>query len=158
MNYNKAILIGNITKDIELKTTPSGKIVASFGLATNRSWKDEQGNKKEQATFHNIVAWGKTAEVINQWCSKGSSIMIEGRIDNRSYEKKDGGKGYISEVIVESFQFGYKKLGDNEVEQSRKSPEPKKEEIKTIDPDDIEVVEDYIPLEQDSIDIKDIPY
>jgi len=111
MNLNKIFLIGNITKDIELKTTPGGNSVATFGLATNRRWKGKDGQQQEQATFHNIVAWGKTAEVISQYCTKGSLLMIEGRVDNRTYEKKDGTKGYISEVIVENFQFGPKAGG-----------------------------------------------
>jgi single-strand DNA-binding protein len=123
MNLNRVILIGNITKEIDLKTTPSGNSVATFGLATNRTWKDKQGNKQEQATFHNIVAWGKTGEVIKQYCTKGSMIMVEGRIDNRTYDKKDGTKGYISEVIVENFQFGPRVETGKPREEHQEEPE-----------------------------------
>lgn len=109
MNINKAILCGRITKNLELKSLTNGNKVLSFGLATNRTWKDQQGTKHEDATFHNIVAFGKQAEVISQYCVKGDELYIEGRIQNRSYDKQDGTKAYISEVILESFQFGQKK-------------------------------------------------
>jgi len=147
MNLNKVFLIGNITRDVELKTTPSGNSVASFGLATNRTWKGKDGQKQEQATFHNIVAWGKTAETIKQYCVKGSTIMIEGRIDNRTYDKKDGTKGYISEIIVENFQFGPKREG--QASSAKVTSEPKHFE----EQEDIPIIEDG-----DEIDVKDIPF
>ena len=147
MNLNKVFLIGNITKDIELKSTPSGNSVASFGLATNRTWKGKDGQKQEQATFHNIVAWGKTGEVIKQYCTKGSMIMVEGRIDNRTYDKKDGTKGYISEIIVDNFQFGPKK--DGQTSATKEMSEPKKFD----EQEDIPSIEDG-----DEIDVKDIPF
>jgi single-strand DNA-binding protein len=106
MNINKVLLFGNLTKDPELKALPSGTKVVSFGLATNRSWKDKDGSKKEDTTFHNIVSFGKPAELISQYLKKGRSIFIEGRIANRSWDDKDGTKKYRSEVIVENFQFG----------------------------------------------------
>lgn len=106
MSVNKAILIGNLGKDPELKYTPSGRAVAQFSLATNERWTGQDGQKNEKTTWHNIVAWGKQAEVMKEYLRKGSQVYIEGRIDNRSYDKKDGsGKAYISEVIVQNFQF-----------------------------------------------------
>ena len=108
MNLNKVTLIGNITKDIELKSLPSGMKVASFGLATNRTWKDKEGNKQEQAEFHSIIAFGKQAETISQYCGKGDQLFIEGRIQTRSWEKEDGTKAYKTEIVLESFQFGNK--------------------------------------------------
>ncbi|MFQ5498494.1 MAG: single-stranded DNA-binding protein [Candidatus Zixiibacteriota bacterium] len=105
MSVNKAILIGRLGKDPELKYTPSGRPVANFSLATNRSWSGQDGQKQESTTWHNIVAWGKQAEVIKEYLSKGREVYIEGRIDNRSYEDKEGNKKYISEVVVENFRF-----------------------------------------------------
>ncbi len=107
MYLNKAFLFGNLTKDPELKSLPSGIKVASFGLATNRTWKDKNGVKQESTTFHNIVAFGKTAEVMAQYLKKGRGAFIEGRIETRSWDdKNDGTKKYRTEIIVDNFQFG----------------------------------------------------
>jgi single-strand DNA-binding protein len=108
MSVNKAILIGRLGKDPELRYTPSGKAVANFTIATNERWTSQDGQKQESTTWHNIVAWGRQAEVIKEYMGKGRQIYIEGRIDNRSYDDKDGNKRYISEVVVQNFQF----LGD----------------------------------------------
>lgn len=105
MSVNKAILIGNLGKDPELRYTPSGKAVATFSLATTERWTGQDGQKSESTTWHNIVAWGKQAEVIKEYMTKGRQIYIEGRIVNRSYDDKDGNKKYISEVVVQNFQF-----------------------------------------------------
>ncbi len=106
MSVNKAILIGNLGSDPELKYTPGGQAVASFSLATNERWTGKDGQKNEKTTWHNIVAWGKQAELAKEYLHKGRQVYIEGRIDNRSYDKKDGsGKAYISEVVVQSIQF-----------------------------------------------------
>jgi len=105
MSVNKVILIGRLGKDPELKYTPGGQAVANFSLATNRSWKGTDGQRKESTTWHNIVVWGKQAETIKEYLSKGREVYIEGRIDNRSYDDKEGNKRYISEVVVENFRF-----------------------------------------------------
>jgi len=107
MYLNKVFLYGNLTRDPELKALPSGSQVAEFGVATNRTYKDKEGNKKEEVDFHNIVAFGRTAEVIKQYLVKGRPIFIEGRIRTRSWEAKDGtGKRYKTEIVLENFQFG----------------------------------------------------
>lgn len=106
MYLNKAFLFGNLTKDPELKSLPSGIKVTSFGMATNRTYKDATGNKKEQAEFHNIVAFGKPAELIAQYLKKGRSVFVEGRIQTRSWDDQAGVKKYRTEVVVENFQFG----------------------------------------------------
>ena len=103
MNINKAFLFGNLTRDPELKSLPSGTKVASFAVATNRTWKDKNGAKQEDVTFHNVVAFGKQAEVITQYLKKGNSIFVEGRIANRSWDDKDGTKKYRSEVVFRKF-------------------------------------------------------
>lgn len=108
MYINKAILIGNITKDIELKALQNGTKVASFSIATNRTYKDTHGNKQESVEYHNIVSFGKQAEVIAQYCNKGDSIYVEGRITTRSWDK-EGVKMYRTEITLENFQFGNKK-------------------------------------------------
>lgn len=111
MYVNKAIIYGNITKDIELKALPSGVNVASFSVATNRTWKDKSGTKQESTDFHNCVAFGKTAELLAQYMKKGSGLYVEGRIQTRSWDGQDGKKNYRTEIVVENMQFGPKKEG-----------------------------------------------
>ena len=111
MYLNKVLLYGNLTRDPELKALPSGQQVASFGLATNRSFKNKEGAQQEQTEFHNIVAFGRTAEVMGQYLKKGRPIYIEGRIQTRSWDK-DGQKQYRTEIVVDTFQFGASAGGD----------------------------------------------
>lgn len=111
MNLNKAQLIGRITNDPEIKALPSGISVAKFGLATNRTYKTKEGEKKEVAQFHNCVAFGKLADIIKQWAKKGQEVYVDGRIEYRTWDKKDGGKGYATEIMIENFQMGAKARG-----------------------------------------------
>jgi single-strand DNA-binding protein len=106
MYINKALLYGNLTRDPELKSLPSGIQVASFGIATNRVFKDKNGVKQEQADFHNIVVFGRQAETAAQYLKKGSSVFVEGRMQTRSWDGKDGEKKYRTEVVAERVQFG----------------------------------------------------
>lgn len=106
MYINKAIVMGNLTRDPELKSLPSGIKVCSFSLATNRTWKDANGAKKDASEFHNVVAFGKQAEIIAQYSRKGSSLYVEGRIQTRSWDATDGTKKYRTEIVLENFQFG----------------------------------------------------
>lgn len=115
MYLNKVTLYGNLTRDPELKALPGGQQVASFGLATNRTFKNKEGQQHEQTEFHNIVAFGRTAEVIGQYFKKGRPIYIEGRIQTRSWDK-DGTKVYRTEIIVETFQFGPSAPGNSRTE------------------------------------------
>ncbi len=110
MYINKAILYGNVTRDPELKALPSGNKVCNFSLATNRTWKDANGAKQEAVEYHNVVFYGKQAEVIAQYMRKGAGIMVEGRLATRSWEA-DGKKNYRTEVVGENFQFGPKGTG-----------------------------------------------
>jgi len=87
---NKVILVGNLTRDVELKTTPSGKMVASVGLATNKSWKDGNGVKQDKASFHNLTIWGKGAEILAQYTKKGSKLYVEGEIEYHDWETTEG--------------------------------------------------------------------
>ena len=100
-NLNKATLIGNVVKDPELKYTPQGTAVVSFSVATNRDWKDASGAKKEEATFHRIVAWSKLAEIISQYVIKGSKVYVEGRISNRTWKDQAGADHYITEIVAD---------------------------------------------------------
>lgn len=107
MYLNKVFLYGNLTRDPELKALPSGGQVANFGMATNRTYKNKNGEKQEATEFHNIVAFGRTAEVIAQYMKKGRPIFVEGRLQTRSWDDKEGGKkNYRTEIIVDTFQFG----------------------------------------------------
>lgn len=109
MYLNKTILVGNLTRDPELTSLPSGQKVCKFGLATNRVWKDKEGAKQESVTYHNIVVWGRQGETSAQYLKKGQQVMVEGRIENRSWEDKTTGeKKYRSEVIADRVQFGPK--------------------------------------------------
>ena len=105
MYLNKAFLYGNLTRDPELKALPSGQQLASFGLATNRTYKDKNGQKQEATEFHNIVAFGRPAEIIAQYMKKGRPLYVEGRIQTRSWDS-EGQKKYRTEIVVENFQFG----------------------------------------------------
>jgi single-strand DNA-binding protein len=108
MYLNKAIIIGNITRDPEIRSLPSGIQVCSLSVATNRVWKDRDGNKKEQADFHNVVVFGKQAETAGQYLKKGQSVLVEGRIQTRSWDDKDGQKKYRTEIVADRVQFGPK--------------------------------------------------
>jgi single-strand DNA-binding protein len=100
-SINKAIVLGNLTRDPVLRYTGSGKAVADFAIATNRSWTDEKGQRQEQTEFHNIVAWGKLAEITSQYLTKGRKVYVEGRLQTRSYETADGQKRTRTEVVID---------------------------------------------------------
>ena len=106
MYINKALLFGNLNRDPELRPLPSGGQVASFGLATNRVFKKADGSKQESTEFHNIVVFGRQAEIVAQYLKKGSSVFVEGRIQTRSWESPEKGKQYRTEIVAERVQFG----------------------------------------------------
>ena len=112
MYLNKAIIVGNLTRDPELKTLPSGMKVTSFSVATNRVWKDKDGNKKEAADFHNIVVFGRQAETSAQYLTKGSQVLIEGRLQTQSWDDATSGKKmYKTEIVADRVQFGSRSQG-----------------------------------------------
>jgi len=106
MNVNKAIICGNLTRDPEERTLPSGQSVSSFGIATNRVWTNAEGQKQEQVEFHNVVAFGKLAEICNQYLTKGRLVYIEGRLQTRTWESQDGTKRNRTEIVAETMQMG----------------------------------------------------
>jgi single-strand DNA-binding protein len=108
MYINKAQIYGNLTRDPEVKALPSGIKVANLSVATNRVWRDKDGSKKEAVEYHNVVVFGKQAELVDQYMRKGNPIFIEGRLQTRSWDATDGSKKYRTEIIAENFQFGPK--------------------------------------------------
>lgn len=112
MDLNRVQLIGNVARDPEVKVTPNGQSVATFSMATNQEWKDNQGNKQKRAEFHNIVAWGKITDVLQQYVTKGMKLFLEGRLQTRQWESQDGSKHVRTEIIL-----------DNMIMLSQKRPE-----------------------------------
>ena len=106
MNLNHVIIVGRLTRDPELKSTPSGQSVCPLSIATNRTWTDKEGKRNEETEFHSVVTWGKQAEVAAQFLKKGSSVLIEGRLKTRSYMDKQGVERKITEIITESMSLG----------------------------------------------------
>lgn len=105
-SVNKVILIGNLGRDPEVRTTPGGQPVAKFSIATSQRWKNKQNGQMEEKTdWHNIVAWGRLAELCRDYLSKGRPVYIEGRLQTRSWDDKDGKKQYTTEVVAETLQF-----------------------------------------------------
>ena len=146
MYLNKAFVIGNLTRDPELRSLPSGVQVATFSVATNRVWKDKEGQKQESTEYHNIVVFGRQAEVSAQYLKKGSSALVEGRLQTRSWES-DGVKKYRTEIVADRVQFGSR--GDGGAEQrasnANDTPAPAKEDG-GIDYPDEEINPDDIPF------------
>lgn len=102
MNLNKAMIIGNLTRDPELRNTPTGQTVATFSIATNFIWTDQSGQRQEKVEFHNIVAWRRLADICGQYLHKGSKVFIEGRLQTRDWVGQDGVKRYRTEIIAEN--------------------------------------------------------
>ncbi len=101
-SLNRAQVIGNVTRDPEVRQTSGNQAVASFSVATNRVWTDQSGQKQEKAEFHNIVAWGKLAEIVSQFVKKGRKLFVEGRMQTRSWDGEDGKPRYRTEIVAES--------------------------------------------------------
>ena len=152
MYLNKVILIGRLTRDPESRMLPSGQPVTSFGLATDRFFTDKTGQKQKQAEFHNVVAWGKQAEIVNQYLKKGSLIFVEGRIQTRNWQDPQGAKHYRTEVIAERVQLGPRLQGGGSTAPAQESA-PRAETMKE---DETPIIE--LPTEEDEIDVKEIPF
>ncbi len=151
MNLNKAFIIGNLTRDPELRTLPSGASVATFGVATNRTWKNQSGEKQEDTQFHNIVLFGRQAEIAQQYLTKGSSVFIEGRIQTRVWDAQDGSKRSKTEIVAERMQLGPRRAGDQGGQASRAAEGEngggaKKEELETIEYPNDEINPEEIPF------------
>ena len=154
MNLNKVFLIGRLVNDPETRSTPQGQSVCTFRIATNRVWTNRTTNQKqEKAEFHNIVLWRRLAEIASQYLNKGSLVLIEGRIETRSWQDSTGNKRFRTEVIAENMQLGPRAAGkiipaEGEARRER-SPE------KQVSPEEIPIIEED---PEEEIDVKDIPF
>lgn len=165
MNFNKAIILGNLTRDPDIRTLPSGQPVANFGVATNRFFYNKNREKQKQTEFHNVVAFGRAAEIAQQYLKKGSMVLIEGRLQTRSWQDSSGNNRSRTEIITERLQLGPKGIIAPE-----EAPEEKIEETK----EEIPIIEEGEPMsegpkpssaekpseekDQEEINIKDIPF
>lgn len=127
MYINKVLIYGNLTRDPEVKSLPSGTQVCSFSLATNRVYKDKDGQKQETTEFHNVVAFARSAELIAQYMKKGRPLFVEGRLQTRSWDK-DGQKQYRTEIVVDNFQFGDGGPGRSGSADGASAPRPSEKE------------------------------
>ena len=143
MNLNKVLLIGRLTRDPENRALPSGQSVTSFGMATDRFYNDKTGQRQQQTEFHNIVAFGKLAEITSQYLNKGSLVLIEGRLQTRSWKDNSGNQKYRTEIITERLQMGPKSANKQNFQNQNQEKETK---------------EDIPVIEENEIDVKDIPF
>jgi single-strand DNA-binding protein len=144
MNLNKAILIGRLVVDPEMRSTPTGQAVCTFRLATNRVWTErESGKRQEKTEYHNIVLWRRLAEIASQFLTKGSLVLIEGRLETRSWQDSAGNRRFRTEVIGERMQLGPRAAG-------KVSPPLQKE----VPPEEIPIIEE----EEGEIDVSKIPF
>lgn len=160
MNVNKVILVGRLTRDPEIRTTPTGQSVATIGMATNNFWTDKSGQKQEKTEFHTVILWGRQAEIAGQYLTKGQELFVEGRLQTREYTAKDGSQRRTTEVVGENMQLGSRAGGsaaggssaprqqsNTGAAERRADPTPAEEEIPTINLDD-----------EKEIKIEDVPF
>lgn len=139
-SVNKAILIGNLGSDPELRYTAAGQAVANFNIATTEKWRDKEGQMQESTEWHRIVLWARQAEIAKEYLKKGSPVYIEGRIQTRSYDDKDGNKRYITEIVGQRMQFLGSKGGGGGGADSGQAPPP------SGPPGDIDGEDDDLPF------------
>ncbi len=161
MNLNKVFVLGNLTRDPEVRALPSGQSVVNFGIATNRFYVSNTGEKKQEAEFHNIVAFGRLADICSRYLTKGSLVLIEGRLKTRNWQDSSGAKRSRTEIITENIQMAPKSTGKSTPTQPIELENIKREEIPIIE-------ESYEPpappknqpdkAPEEEIDIKDIPF
>jgi single-strand DNA-binding protein len=154
MNLNKIFLIGRLTRDPESRALPSGQTVSNFGLATNRVWVNpESHEKQEQTEFHNIVAFGKLADICNQYLRKGTLVLIEGRIQTRSWQNQNGETKYRTEIVTERLQMGPKSMRTGET----KGTEPTETVGEQVEEIQVEETEEE-KKKEDEVKSEDIPF
>lgn len=147
MNLNKAIIIGNLTQNPEVRNTPSGQSVASFTVASNRVWTDREGQKQEKAEFHNVVAWGKLAEIVGQYLAKGRLCMVEGHLQTRTWDDQSGNRHWKTEIIAENVQLGPRPMSQTPANQNHSEPSGPAAPISSNPPAD-----------ENEIKVEDIPF
>ncbi len=162
MNVNKVILVGRLTRDPDMRTTPSGQSVATLSMATNNFWTDKSGTRQERTEFHNVVLWGRLAEIASQYLTKGQECFVEGRLQTREYTAKDGTQRKVTEIVGENMQLGARAQGSGQGGYQRTQgaapaaaatgagavAKTVEEEIPTINLDD----------EKEEIKIEDVPF
>src|SRR3990167_916511 len=148
MYFNRAIIVGNLTRDPELRSLPSGVQIATIGVATNRVWKDKSGAKQESTDYHNVVVFGRQAQTTAQYLRKGASVLVEGRMQTRSWDAADGTKKYRTEVVADRVQFGPKRDGSAPATTAASS----KEDNQEAPP------EGAIEYPEDNVSVDDIPF
>lgn len=148
MFLNKAMIVGNLTRDPEMKSMPNGNKVTSFSVATNEVYKDKDGAKQEKVEFHNIVVFGRVAETSAQYLKKGQSVLIEGKIQTRSWDDKTTGeKKYRTEILASNVQFGYKAGGSTTGGEQKPDVQGQgMPDLDTIDYGDSNINDDDIPF------------
>ncbi len=144
MNLNKVFLIGNLTRDPELRSLPSGQAVVNFGVATNRMWKGKDGSQQKQAEFHNVVMFGRLAEIAKQYLQKGSMVMVEGRLQTRNWEGKDGQKRTRTEIVAEAMQLGPRTSRTPDAVSPKQEEPP--EQLATVEYPEDEIKPEDIPF------------
>lgn len=162
-SLNRAQIVGNVTRDPELRYTPNGQAVCSFSVATNRRWRDKDGNNQEQAEFHNIVAWGKLAELMGQLTHKGTKMYVEGRLQTRSWEGQDGNTRNRTEIVMDDFIVftpkGATSASDVDTVPEESPPSAKATEGKPADNKKKETKESSEEKpEEDEINLDEIPF
>ncbi len=158
MYLNKAFIIGNLTRDPELKALPSGMSVASFSVATNRMWKDASGARQEATDYHNIVVFGRQAETVSQYMKKGSNVFVEGRMQTRSWDGQDGKKQYRTEVVADRVQFGSRASGAGEGAGATSFGSSSESSKKTNETENALNQLDSIEYPEEEINPEDIPF
>jgi len=156
MNLNKVFLIGRLTQNPEVKTTQGGQTFCSFGLATNRIWVDKNTNQKQaKVEYHNIVLWRRLAEIASQYLNKGSLVLVEGRIQTRTWQDASGSKRYKTEIIADNIQLGPKTAREPLPFRPQDEEPPKDNQQRDINAEEIPVIEER---KEEEIDVKDIPF
>lgn len=163
ISLNKAMIVGNLTRDPELRYTPSGRAVCSFGIATNRRWKDKEGNPKEDVQFHDVVAWGKVAEIVSNILKKGNRAYVDGRLQTRQWEGQDGVKRQKTEIVMENF-IPLTPKGTTPVEEMMAEPVPKtgekEEKIEEAEKEKKKgkKAKEEVEEKEEEIDLDEIPF
>jgi single-strand DNA-binding protein len=163
MSLNRVQLIGNITRDPELRQIPGGSTVASFSIATNFSWTDSSGQKQEKVEFHNITAWRKLAEICGQYLHKGSKVYLEGRIQTRDWEAEDGTKKYRTEIVADNMIMLDRKgatsgSGDEMPAYGAQAPRAQSPSAGIKKTDATAPVENAAPVAEEEVTIDDLPF
>jgi len=158
MNLNKVFVLGNLTRDPELRQTPNGQNVATFGVATNRMWTDRSGVKQNQTEFHNVVLWGRLAEIAHQYLAKGRLVLIEGRLNTRTWQDQSGQKRNRTEIIAENMQLGPRFASAQNPPQTPPQNTPKPEVLPEVQLEDISETPNETPKEDEEIKVENIPF